>query len=94
MQQVTATGATAASRRPRKLRVGVVTSDGGDKTIKVSCHYSVKHKKYGKYLSRRTSLHAHDPENQARVGDRVEVAECRPISKTKNWRLVRIVVRA
>ena len=82
------------SRRPRKLRVGTVASNKTDKTIKVECHFTVKHRKYGKYISRRLTLHAHDPQNQANEGDRVEVMECRPISKTKNWRLVRVVERA
>ncbi|MFQ5494047.1 MAG: 30S ribosomal protein S17, partial [Phycisphaerae bacterium] len=86
--------AAVAGRRPRKSRVGVVASDKRDKTIKVVCHYTVKHKKYGKYMGRRTSLHAHDFANEARTGDRVEVAECRSLSKTKHWRLVRIVKRA
>ena len=81
-------------RRRRKVRVGIVASDKGDKTITVECHYSVKHKKYGKQMGRRTRLHAHDAKNEARVGDRVEVTECRPLSKTKNWRLIRIVERA
>ena len=53
--------------------------------------YSTKHPLYGKYVRRRTVLHAHDEKNEAEVGDRVEVMSCRPMSKTKHWRLVRIV---
>lgn len=81
-------------RKTRPTRVGVVTSDVRDKTIKVEVAFQVQHDKYGKFLSRRTVLHAHDEQNEAKLGDRVEIAECRPISKTKTWRLVRIVERA
>jgi small subunit ribosomal protein S17 len=82
------------SRGRRPTRIGVVTSDVRDKTIRVEVAYSMRHPKYGKYLRRRTVLHAHDEKNEARRGDTVEVMECRPISKTKTWRLVRIVQRA
>jgi small subunit ribosomal protein S17 len=74
--------------------VGVVASDKGDKTIKVVVDYQMRHPKYGKYLRRRTVLHAHDEKNEAKEGDRVEIAECRPLSKTKHHRLVRIVEKA
>ncbi len=78
-------------RTQRTTRVGVVTSTGRQKTIKVTVSYLVRHDKYGKYLSRRTVLHAHDEQNTAGLGDLVELAECRPISKTKHWRLVRVL---
>lgn len=74
--------------------VGVVASDKGDKTIKVVVDYQAQHPKYGKLLRRRTTLQAHDEKNEAKEGDRVEIAECRPLSKTKHHRLVRIVERA
>src|SRR5437588_8877184 len=77
----------------RTLR-GVVTSDKGDKTIKVIVNYQTRHPKYGKFLKRRTVLHAHDEKNDAHEGDTVEIAECRPLSKTKHHRLLRIVERA
>ena len=73
---------------------GVVASDKGDKTIKVVVNYQTRHPKYGKYLKRRTVLHAHDEKNEAREGDTVEIAECRPLSKTKHHRLLRIVQKA
>jgi small subunit ribosomal protein S17 len=76
-------------RSPR--RVGIVESDARDKTRKVAIRYSVRHPKYGKYIRRRTRLQVHDEENVSRVGDRVEVAECRPISKTKSWVLLRVM---
>src|SRR5436853_536927 len=74
--------------------LGVVASDKGNKTIKVVVNYQTRHPKYGKFLKRRTVLHAHDEKNDAKEGDTVEIAECRPLSKTKHHRLVRIVERA
>ena len=94
---VTASETTAQAppeRRRRKTRVGVVASDKGEQTLKVVCDYSVKHRKYGKYMRRRTVIHVHDVKSEAEVGDRVEVTECRPISKTKHWRLAAILSRA
>jgi small subunit ribosomal protein S17 len=79
------------SRRPRASQVGVVTSDKGDKTIVVICNRLTKHPKYGKYLRRRTKLHVHDEKNEAKVGDMVQVSACRPMSKTKSWRLVKVL---
>src|SRR5437868_994931 len=73
---------------------GVVASDKGEKTIKVVVNYQTRHAKYGKYLKRRTVLHAHDEKNEAREGDTVELAECRPLSKTKHHRLLRVVTKA
>jgi small subunit ribosomal protein S17 len=84
-------GQQGRTRRTRRTRQGVVVSDVRDKTIKVTCEYWQKHAKYGKIMRRRTTLHAHDPENQAHVGDLVEVMSSRPISKQKSWRLVRII---
>ena len=86
---------TATAQRPLlRTVVGVVASDKGNKTIKVVVNYQTKHPKYGKFLKRRTVLHAHDEKNDAKLGDTVEIAECRPLSKTKHHRLVRIVERA
>lgn len=86
--------ATPANRALLRKIVGIVASDKGDKTIKVVVNYQTRHEKYGKYLKRRTVLHAHDEQNQAKEGDTVELAECRPLSKTKHHRLTRIVQRA
>ena len=77
----------------RKI-IGVVASDKGHKTIKVVVNYQTRHEKYGKYLKRRTVLHAHDEKNEAKEGDTVEITECRPLSKTKHHRLLRIVQKA
>ena len=82
-----------SERNHRPGRVGVVTSDRGEKSIKVRFDYTVKHPKYGKYYKRSTTLHAHDEKNEAQLGDVVEVVSCRHISKLKCWRLTRIVRR-
>jgi small subunit ribosomal protein S17 len=81
-------------RKKRPTRVGVVSSAARDKTIKVTVSYLVRDRKYSKYVGQRTALHAHDEQNEAGVGDKVEIAACRPLSKTKHWRLVRILRRA
>lgn len=81
-----------SDRAPR--RIGLVESDVRDKTRKVVIHFSVRHPRYGKYIRRRSVLHVHDEGNVSHVGDTVEVAECRPLSKTKNWVLTRIVKKA
>ena len=73
---------------------GRVLSDRMDKTITVLVERSVKHPLYKKYIRRSTKLHAHDEHNEGRVGDRVAISQCRPLSKTKCWRLERIVSRA
>jgi small subunit ribosomal protein S17 len=90
----TTTASTAPARPLLRTVIGVVASDKGDKTIKVVVNYQTKHEKYGKYLKRRTVYHAHDDANEAREGDTVEIAECRPMSKTKHHRLVRVVEKA
>ena len=75
-------------------RIGIVQSDARDKTRKVVIAYSSRHPKYGKYIKRRSVLQVHDESNESHKGDRVEVAECRPISKTKSWVLTRVVEKA
>jgi small subunit ribosomal protein S17 len=91
---VQAAAESAAGRRPRRRRVGVVVSDVRDKTITVQFEHTVEHSRYGKQMRRRSAMQVHDPENQARVGDRVQVMECRPISKTKTWRLEKVLTAA
>jgi small subunit ribosomal protein S17 len=81
-------------RNRRKIRQGIVVSDGRDKTITVEISDSVLHPKYAKTVGRRTRLHVHDESNDARRGDTVRVTETRPLSKTKRWRLETIVERA
>ena len=78
----------------RRLRVCIVAKHGCDKTIRVRIDRQVQHPKYGKYLKRRSFLQVHDEKNEAKTGDTVEIMECRPISKTKNWRLVKVLKRS
>ena len=73
---------------------GRVVSNKMDKTVTVLVERQVKHALYGKYIRRSTKLHAHDADNSCNEGDIVRVAECAPMSKTKNWRVVTIVTRA
>lgn len=77
-----------------KTTKAIVVSRSGDKSITCQIDYKVKHPRYGKYISRRTKLGVHDPSNAASLGDLVEITECRPISKTKSWRLVKILKKA
>ena len=77
-----------------KTITGVVVSNSGNKSIKVAIDFKVKHPKYGKYIKRRTKLGVHDERNEAGVGDVVELAECRPLSKSKSWRLIKVVQKA
>ena len=86
-----ATTTDKTRRRLERTQIGVVTGDKRDKTRTVSIDRQVKHPKYGKYLSRSSTVHVHDSQNASSLGDRVEIVNCRPISKTKSWRLVRIV---
>lgn len=73
---------------------GRVVSDKMQKTVTVLIERQVKHAVYSKYLRRSTKVHAHDAEGQCREGDLVRIAECRPLSKTKNWRVVEVLERA
>jgi len=77
-----------------RTETGRVVSNKMDKTITVVVERKVKHPIYGKYIRRSTKFHAHDENNQCAQGDMVTIAECRPISKSKTWRLVEIIERA
>jgi len=77
-----------------KTLTGVVISKSGNKSVKIALDYKVRHPKYGKYIRRRTKIGVHDEHNQSGVGDVIEIAECRPHSKTKSWRLVKVVKKA
>jgi small subunit ribosomal protein S17 len=90
----TSTKKTDSDSQPgshKGTKIGVVETDARNKSRKVVVAYMAMHPKYGKYIRRRTVLHVHDEANESRTGDIVEVAHCRPISKTKTWKLVRIV---
>jgi len=89
----TGTGAQA-SQGARKIRVGVVVSDKMQKTVVVRIDRRVPHPIYGKMVTRSKKFKAHDEENSAKTGDTVRIAETRPLSKDKRWRVVEIVERA
>ena len=81
------------TRQARSLQ-GVVVSDKMDKSVTIQVERKVKHPLYKKYIRRSTKFHAHDENNDCRVGDKVVIEQCRPISKSKSWRLVEVVERA
>ena len=81
-------------RALRKTRVGIIVSDKMDKTVVVAIEDNVKHPVYGKIVKRTLKVHAHDEKNECGVGDRVEIMETRPLSKTKRWRVVEIIEKA
>jgi small subunit ribosomal protein S17 len=85
---------TEEVRNRRKLRTGVVSSDKMEKTVVVTIANLVRHPMYGRILKRDKKLKAHDETNDAHIGDTVEIMECRPLSKDKCWRVIRIVERA
>jgi len=78
------------SRGTRKVRKGVVVSRSGDKSIVVQTERRLRHPLFGKVVRQFKKFHAHDERNAAKVGDRVVITECRPLSKLKRWRLVEI----
>jgi small subunit ribosomal protein S17 len=85
---------TNKTRSTRRRMIGVVASNKCSKTITVRLPYSLPHPKYGKLIRHQTTLYAHDEKCEAKTGDTVEVVECRRYSKTKTWRLVRVIRRA
>ena len=78
------------SRGTRKVRKGVVVSRSGDKSIVVQTERRLRHPLFGKVVRQFKKFHAHDERNAAKVGDRVVITECRPLSKLKRWRLVEV----
>jgi small subunit ribosomal protein S17 len=89
-----APAAEADTRHRRKVRRGVVVSKSGAKSIVVRCERRRPHPKYGKVLREFRRCHAHDEADAARVGDTVEIVECRPLSRLKRWRLVAVTQKA
>ncbi|MGI9455728.1 MAG: 30S ribosomal protein S17 [Aeoliella sp.] len=79
---------------PKKQVIGTVTSDKMDKSRRVEVPRLVRHPKYGKFVRRRTVCHVHDEQNESHEGDKVEIVECPPKSKTKRWDLVRVVAKS
>jgi small subunit ribosomal protein S17 len=86
--------AGSPERAERKVMRGTVTSNKMQKTVVVQVDRKVKHPLYEKFISKRTKLYAHDENNEAKIGDIVEVTQTRPLSKMKSWRLVRIIQKA
>ena len=84
----------SATESVKRTQVGLVISDKADKTVTVLLERQVKHALYGKYIKRSTKVHAHDETNDCGAGDKVRIAECRPLSKSKSWRVVEILERA
>ncbi len=85
---------TTTETKHRTTKIGTVESDKRSKTRTVVVSYKAPHAKYGKFVSRRTVLQVHDEANDSKLGDTVEVTQCRPMSKTKRWTLVRVVERS
>ena len=81
------------TRNLRKERIGLVTCNKMDKSIVVSVERKVKHEKYGKFIKMTSKFVAHDEANTCNIGDTVKIMETRPLSKSKNWRLVEVVER-
>lgn len=83
-----------AERNRRKTISGIVTSRTGDKSVKITYFYRIRHPRYLKEVKRKTVVHAHDEANECGVGDRVIIMETRPISKLKRFRIVKVVDKA
>ena len=80
--------------KTQRTLVGRVVSDKMDKTVSVAIERMIKHPVYGKYIRRTSKVLAHDQDNACKSGDRVAIAECKPISKNKSWAVVNVVERA
>jgi small subunit ribosomal protein S17 len=93
-QQVSAAAAPAAQGKNTRTLVGKVVSDKRSKTITVLIERRTKHELYGKIVARSSKYHAHDERGEYKMGDVVEIAETRPISKTKSWVVTRLVQKA
>ena len=94
MTETTQTETAEADASKLRTVTGKVVSNGMDKTAAVAVERLIKHPMYGKYIRRTTKVLAHDEQNACQVGDTVEIAECRPVSKRKAWRIVNVVERS
>ncbi len=90
------TEATASQprKRNRRVEVGIVDRASMDKTRRVRIEFQVRHPKYGKFIKRRSFLTVHDENNVSGVGDQVQIMPCRPVSKTKQWKVVQVLAKA
>jgi len=84
---------SGSKEKVRRTLVGRVVSDKMDKTVSVAIERLIKHPMYGKYIRRTSKVLAHDAKNECKLGDRVAISECRPISKSKAWAVVNIIER-
>jgi small subunit ribosomal protein S17 len=84
----------SADEKLQRTLTGVVSSDKMDKSITVAIERRVKHPIYGKFIKRTTKLRVHDENNECGMGDTVVIEQCRPLSKTKSWRLVKVIEKA
>ena len=82
---------SGTTEKLQRTLTGTVASDKMDKSITVMIERKVKHPIYGKFIKRSTKLHVHDESNECGIGDKVVIEQCRPISKTKTWRLVKVL---
>jgi small subunit ribosomal protein S17 len=87
-------GAKKRIKGNKKVLTGYVVSDKPDKTIVVMCETMVKHPLYKKYIRKRKKFMAHDPKNECRMGDKVQIIESRPLSRRKRWRLLKVLEKA
>lgn len=81
-------------RNLRKEKIGIVTSNKMDKSISVVVEMKVKHPMYGKFIKKSNKFMAHDEKNESNIGDKVKIMETKPLSKSKNWRLVEVIEKA
>lgn len=81
-------------KRNRRVEIGIVDRAATDKTRRVRIEFQVRHPKYGKFVKRRSFITAHDEQNVSGVGDQVQIMPCRPVSKTKQWKIVQVLAKA
>jgi len=86
--------ATSGNESTQRTITGVVTSNAGDKSATITVERKIKHPLYGKYIKRSSKIRVHDESNECNKGDTIVIEQCRPMSKTKSWRLVKIVDKA
>ena len=86
--------AAPEQKRNRRVEVGIVDRATTDKTRRVRIEFQVRHPKYGKFIKRRSFLTVHDESNESAVGDRVQIMPCRPMSKTKQWKVLKVIDKA
>ncbi len=94
MSEASPESSKGADSKSRRRLTGRVVSDKMEKTVTVLVERKVKHPLYGKYVSRSQKYHAHDEKNEFHPGDLVTIEECRPLSRTKTWQVVRLVEKA